>query len=240
MIADTFARLLALLKEGTLPVMVPLILVCAGICCIAVERCFYYYSGRQMLAAIWPPARRKLRVQRTGLHQAFEHYVSFPSSNSFSALIDRCREHVTPYTRFLLRTLAGAKDLNNPRLRDLHLAETQLHQELEIERNLGLLSSLSKVAPLLGLLGTVTGMIQTFSVMMSASTSDPRALSSGISIALIATEVGLVVGLPGVVTMSTLSRRAHTLQEEIRLSTMRLRQTAAGKLSGGSLEGGAV
>ena len=87
---------------------------------------------------------------------------------------------------------------------------------------------LSKLAPLLGLMGTVTGMIQTFRVMMFATASDPRALSSGISIALIATEVGLAVSLPGVIGSSWLHRRAQTLLEEISLVSMRLRQVAAG------------
>jgi biopolymer transport protein ExbB len=59
---------------------------------------------------------------------------------------------------------------------------------------------------------------------MVAATSDPRALSSGISIALIATEVGLVVALPGVLGMSWLSRRAQVLEEEIHLASLRLRQ----------------
>ena len=217
-------RLIALLQEGTWPIMLPLIVICTGICAIAVERCFYLYSPTQLLSWFWPPARRRLREIRERTRDAVDVFVDQPSGSNANRLLRACQEHVTPYTRFFARVLHRINDLRDPRVRDLHLAESQLQEELAIERNLALLSTFSKTAPLLGLLGTVTGMIQTFSVMMLASTSDPRALSSGISIALIATEVGLVVGLPGVVTMGWLSRRAQTLEEEIRLVSMRLRQ----------------
>ena len=110
-----------------------------------------------------------------------------------------------------------------PALKGLRLGEVALREEMRIVRGLSILSTLAKTAPLLGLFGTVTGMIQTFRVMMVASTSDPRALSSGISIALVATEVGLAVSLPGVIGSSWLHRRASVLLEEIRLLSMRLR-----------------
>jgi biopolymer transport protein ExbB/TolQ len=229
--SEILERLLALLQEGTWPIMLPLIAVCVGISSLAVERLVYLYGPRQLASWVWPPARRRLHALRATVQEALDGYLVSPSRGNSRRLLLACREHATPYTRFLARALRGGAALLDPRFRDLHLAEAELEEQLEIERNLGLLSTLSKLAPLLGLLGTVTGMIQTFSVMMLASTSDPRALSSGISIALIATEVGLIVGLPGVVTMGCLSRRAQTLEEEISLASMRLRQ-AAGRLAG--------
>jgi biopolymer transport protein ExbB len=66
-------------------------------------------------------------------------------------------------------------------------------------------------------------MIATFSAMMSNASNDPKALSAGISIALTATNVGLVVSLPGVVSMGWLSKRGQTLQSEIRIASMQLR-----------------
>jgi biopolymer transport protein ExbB len=88
---------------------------------------------------------------------------------------------------------------------------------------MSLLSALARAAPLLGLMGTVVGMIATFSAMLTNATNDPKALSAGISTALTATNVGLVVSLPGVVCMSWLSRRGQVLQSEIRLASMQLR-----------------
>ena len=55
---------------------------------------------------------------------------------------------------------------------------------------------IAAVAPLLGLLGTVTGMISTFEIITEHGTGDPRMLSSGISEALITTQLGLIVAIP--------------------------------------------
>jgi biopolymer transport protein ExbB len=66
-----------------------------------------------------------------------------------------------------------------------------------LERFLAGLSACVAVAPLLGLLGTVTGMIYTFNVITVYGTGDPRLLSGGISEALITTEVGLAIAIPG-------------------------------------------
>ena len=59
------------------------------------------------------------------------------------------------------------------------------------------LSVITAIAPLLGLLGTVTGMINTFHVITVGGTGDPRMMSGGISEALVTTQSGLVVSIPG-------------------------------------------
>lgn len=74
---------------------------------------------------------------------------------------------------------------------------------------------LSSVAPLLGLLGTVTGMITTFMVIATSGTGDAKALASGISEALITTQTGLVVAVPGLFLASFLRRRSNNLEDRI-------------------------
>lgn len=212
---------IAIIEEGTLPVILPLILCSIGIWVLIIERGFFLFDTT--LYAFWPPLRRKRQEIKDAVGNCLNEYLEDPTEAKRRELIDLCRRHKSAYHRFLIRALTERTG-SSAATTDLMLAEASLNQELEIEKGLGLLSTLSKVAPLLGLLGTVTGMIQTFQAMMFASTSDPRALSSGVSIALIATEVGLVVGLPGVIGMSWLSRRAQVLEEEIRLVSMRLRQ----------------
>lgn len=220
---DLFQRAMALLREGTVPVLMPLILVCAGIWVLIVERTLYLYGPEALFGWIWPPARKKLSEVKRKISLAVDAYLKSPSFLRRREALDLCRSHLTPYTSFLFRVLRDAPE--TPRdLKDLQLAEAALREEIRIEKGLGVLSTLAKLAPLLGLLGTVHGMIQTFRVMMLSSTSDPRALSSGISIALIATEVGLAVALPGVIGTSWLHRRAQTLIEEIRLVSIRFRQ----------------
>ena len=219
--SEVFRRLHALLEEGSYTVMAPLIAVCIVMWAFIVERSFFLFAPAGPIPL--PSTRRLLGEAKAAIAQALEAYIEAPSGAARARLLDLCLGHLTPYTRFILRAM-GTDDWNAARVRDLRIAESALRGNLEIERGLGIISVLAKAAPLMGLLGTVIGMIQTFSVMMVASTSDPRALSSGISIALIATEVGLVVALPGVLGMSWLSRRAQVLEEEIHLASIRLRQ----------------
>ncbi|SDZ77871.1 outer membrane transport energization protein ExbB (TC 2.C.1.1.1) [Desulfuromusa kysingii] len=82
----------------------------------------------------------------------------------------------------------------------------------KIDKNIMLIAVLAMVSPLLGLLGTVTGMITTFDVIALFGTGNARALAGGISEALITTQSGLLVSIPGVFSSAVLSLRARRLQ----------------------------
>ena len=70
--------------------------------------------------------------------------------------------------------------------------------------------------PLLGLLGTVTGMIESFETLSAAGGSDPGGLTGGISAALLTTLAGLVTALPGVFAVHRLERRTDRLADKVR------------------------
>lgn len=70
---------------------------------------------------------------------------------------------------------------------------------------------LAGVAPLLGLLGTVTGMITTFDAISMFNTTNARSFASGISVALITTQIGLVVAIPGVLVGNYIQRLTERL-----------------------------
>lgn len=108
-----------------------------------------------------------------------------------------------------LRRLHEGKASTVPLLSDLWNSKSASHDQLLEEAEAGLLGVESKtnrfatiipviaaVAPLLGLLGTVTGMIATFEIITEHGTGDPRMLSTGISEALITTQLGLMVAIP--------------------------------------------
>ena len=76
------------------------------------------------------------------------------------------------------------------------VSESILHESTPLSRFGGVIMMIAAVAPLLGLLGTVTGMIQTFDVITEFGTSDPKLLSGGIATALVTTELGLIVAIP--------------------------------------------
>jgi len=76
---------------------------------------------------------------------------------------------------------------------------------------------LAGVAPLFGLFGTVTGMIDTFDVISIYGTGNPKAMASGISVALITTQAGLVVAVPGLIMGNFLMRRSNRIGDRIQL-----------------------
>jgi biopolymer transport protein ExbB len=79
----------------------------------------------------------------------------------------------------------------------------------KLERFLPFIALTAAAAPLLGLLGTVTGMIKTFNLITIFGTGDAKSLSSGISEALVTTELGLVVAIPALILHGLISRMAR-------------------------------
>ena len=88
------------------------------------------------------------------------------------------------------------------------LFEKILSAQPTLERFLPFMALTAASAPLLGLLGTVTGMIKTFTLITIFGTGDAKSLSSGISEALVTTELGLIVAIPSLILHGLLSRMA--------------------------------
>ena len=86
--------------------------------------------------------------------------------------------------------------------------ERMLAARLRLQRMLPFIAICAASAPLLGLLGTVTGIIETFKLLTLFGSSDVKSLSGGISAALITTEYGLIVAIPSLLTHAYLSRKA--------------------------------
>lgn len=93
--------------------------------------------------------------------------------------------------------------------RDAALEAALLAEEPRVQRSLNVIAACAAIAPLLGLLGTVTGMITTFDVITLHGTGNPRLLSGGISVALVTTQLGLVVAVPLLLAHAVLSRMAQ-------------------------------
>jgi biopolymer transport protein ExbB len=88
------------------------------------------------------------------------------------------------------------------------------------ERHLSILALGAAVSPLLGLLGTVTGMIHTFSLIAVFGTGDAHLLSGGISEALVTTEAGLVVAIPLLILHTFLTRRVRAIADGLERSAI--------------------
>ena len=106
----------------------------------------------------------------------------------------------------------------DPESLELKLHEAVLKERPAIESGLSLLKIIAMVAPLLGLLGTVTGMIITFQMITLFGAGDPKAMAGGISQALITTVLGLVVAIPTVLMHTLVNGKAqrvlHILEEQ--------------------------
>ena len=99
---------------------------------------------------------------------------------------------------------------------DRHLLDAAVARiNRRLTRFLAIIGVLAALAPLLGLLGTVTGMITTFDVMAMFGTGNAKAMAGGISQSLITTQTGLIVAIPGLYMKGFLDRRADTLSQRI-------------------------
>jgi len=128
---------------------------------------------------------------------------------------------------------------NNPHLDtdtlELKLSESILREVPKLSKRLTLIKIISVVAPLIGLLGTVTGMINTFQAITLFGTGDPKLMAGGISQALVTTVLGLVVAIPMVFIFAYLNGRSRNIvnilqQESTGIIAERAEnQTLAGK-----------
>ena len=126
---------------------------------------------------------------------------------------EECRSLLVSKRKKLIpKVLLTALDFRDRERVDMEnaLQEAILGEIPRIERFLSTLGMLAAIAPLLGLLGTVTGMINTFHVITFYGTGDPRMMSGGISEALVTTMLGLSVAIPIMLCHTLLSRRMET------------------------------
>ncbi|MGE3171844.1 MAG: MotA/TolQ/ExbB proton channel family protein [Planctomycetota bacterium] len=159
--------------------------------------------------AMWPLATIALAMFAIGVHVRLRlratGFRDVPE-DIWRRWIERPRERRGPIGRLLEFAMGGDasdKDIA-ARFEQLRLSET-----VPFERDLKVMKVCVGAAPLMGLLGTVTGMLATFGALASGSGGDETMamVAKGISEALITTETGLVVALPGVFFQYQLSRR---------------------------------
>ena len=155
--------------------------------------------------------------------------------NKLQDVLDKINENDTETALVLAKRIKGpAGELleiaihNKSQSKDLLeeiLYEKMLHTKPKLDRFLAFISLTAATAPLLGLLGTVTGMINTFKLITVFGTGDPKRLSSGISEALVTTEYGLIIAVPCFLMFAFLSRKSKGI-----LGSME--QTAVGFVNG--------
>lgn len=126
-------------------------------------------------------------------------------------------------------------------LRNLHrtrehlddiISESILQEQPVLDRFGAAILVIAAVAPLLGLLGTVTGMISTFDVITEFGTGNPKLLSGGISEALVTTQLGLIVAIPSLLVGNLLSGWAEGIKDDMDKAALRVTNVAEGREGG--------
>ncbi|MEZ9070151.1 MotA/TolQ/ExbB proton channel family protein [Vibrio splendidus] len=95
---------------------------------------------------------------------------------------------------------------------ELRLLEAVVDEQTHLEKGLSMLKLLAALAPMLGLLGTVTGMIETFQVITQFGNGDPKVMAGGISMALVTTVLGLVAAMPLLLAHNILSTQSENIR----------------------------
>ncbi len=98
---------------------------------------------------------------------------------------------------------------------ELRLLEAVVDEQAHLEKGLSMLKLLAALAPMLGLLGTVTGMIETFQLITQFGNGDPKVMAGGISMALVTTVLGLIAAMPLLLAHNILSSQAENIRNII-------------------------
>ncbi|RLB72408.1 MAG: MotA [Deltaproteobacteria bacterium] len=135
--------------------------------------------------------------------------VKLVEAGDFGQSLELVKNRKGPVFRVLAAGLAARKATRD--VLESVLEEAILKELPRLEKFLPTLQVLAAIAPLLGLLGTVTGMINTFQVITVYGAGDPRMMSGGISEALVTTKLGLTVAIPIILLHTWFARRVDVI-----------------------------
>jgi biopolymer transport protein ExbB len=177
------------------PFMVPIIL-----CSII--------SAGILLERLWTLQRKRVLPQ-----ELIKRVTDLTDKNQVTPKVIEALEKNSPLGRVLAAALA-----NRDRGRQImmeRVEDTGRHVVHELERFLNSLGTIASISPLLGLLGTVTGIIHAFNAVMLGGMGDPRMLAGGISEALITTAGGLAVAIPSFIAYRYLRGKVERIVIEM-------------------------
>jgi len=161
-------------------------------------------------------AAQLLRLSKIKMHSQMQLQQFFKAENT--------NEFAGMQKQLFNLTLQSEKG----QVRDDQLFNQLIHDKHKLDNFIGAIAVTAAVAPLLGLLGTVSGMIETFKMMTLFGSGDPEVVSGGIAQALITTELGLVVAIPALVLNALLSRKAKAYYSQLEGFALQLSQLEKG------------
>jgi biopolymer transport protein ExbB len=184
------------------PVMVPLLLCSVISLSIMVERCL---------------SLRRHRILKYDVLQRIEELLRDRKIPEASTI---CKRYPSSMTRILLAAILN-HDKSRQEIKEI-IEDTGRQEVPVLERYLTVLGTIASISVLLGLLGTVMGMIRTFNAIAALGYGHPEALASGISEALVATATGLTIGIPTLVMYNVFTSKVDSLVIEMEKNSLRM------------------
>ena len=162
-----------------------------------IERFVVYNRSQLDMENFFPPLEEMIRLGK--IEEAAQY----------------CQQQRKLLPRLFLLALVHFNE-NIDEIRKILVDEIQIHTIPSLQKNLSILSTIAKGAPMLGLLGTVGGMINTFEVIAIYGLGDPQKMADGIRFALVTTAGGLIVAIPILFVHTYFRSRIKRIELEIR------------------------
>jgi biopolymer transport protein ExbB len=198
--------------------MVPIILCSIALVGIVLER-------------LWTLQRKRVLPQ-----ELIKKVSQLAEANQVNAKVIEALEKNSPLGRVLAAALA-----NRNRGRDImmeRVEDTGRHVVSELERFVNSVGTIASISPLLGLLGTVTGIIAAFKGVMMGGMGDPRVLAGGISEALVCTAAGLTVAIPAYIAHRYLRGKVERIVVDMEKIAINFADSLGASPQGGESDGG--
>ncbi len=184
------------------PIMLPIVACSVLAVAILIERIRFYHRNRFQASTFMKSIKNAIKCR------------------NYLEAMKICRAENTPLANVIAAGIDHL-DLKKEDLVDVMRQEAILQMK-KYDKHLGKLSTIASITPLLGLTGTVTGMISSFAVISTVGIGDPTALAGGISQALYTTAAGLMVGIPALVAHNWCEGKGEEFAEQIEFSTLEL------------------
>ncbi len=189
-------------------------LVKGGICMIPLFMCSI--AGLAIVIEKWISLRRRKII----VPEVVGVLENIKAMNDFSLAVSICEKHKGPFAN-IIRIVLESHTLPREEIKEI-LSDQGRQEVHQLEKGLGVLETVAGIGPLLGLLGTVLGILKVFKVISVMGVGQASALAGGIAEALITTIAGLFIGIPALVAYNYFGNKAESLVLEIEKYSNRL------------------
>lgn len=173
------------------PIFLVLILCSVVTLAVAVERAWYYFGRRGDCDTCLLSTLKKIQGGDLG---------------AAATVIETTRH---PLGQVAGQVFASGRNLGETLEERLTVSLSQ--QKMLFEKNLGVLGTMAAVAPLIGLLGTIWGIMRAFQDMSAAGSTAPTVVASGVAEALLTTAAGIVIAVPAILAYNHFTRRMNVM-----------------------------